>query len=330
MEKNNEHDVARPIEQPHTEVLDAYSQAITSVVEAVGPAVVGIGVRRASPRSIGDQVGAGSGVIISSDGHILTNAHVVYQAKQLVALTQSGMTVDCTLVGADPATDIAVIRANTDNLAYAKLGDSSALHVGQLVIAIGNPLGLSSTVSTGVVSALGRTLESSDGRLIENIIQHTAPLNPGNSGGPLVDSRGRVVGINTAIIAFAQGIAFAIPSSTAEWVIAQLTSYGRVRRAYLGLVTQQRRISDQLAETLGFDRPFAVEIVAVEPDEPSARAGMRTGDILVAVNDQKVSGIDDIQRALARWSVGQPITLTAIRNGNTIDVTVLPDEAHAA
>lgn len=181
-----------------------------------------------------------------------------------------------------------------------------------------------------MVSALGRTLESSDGRLIENIIQHTAPLNPGNSGGPLVDSKGRVVGINTAIIAFAQGIGFAIPSNTAEWVITQLTSYGRVRRAHLGLVTQQRRIDHQLADTLGFDKPFAVEIVAVEPHGPAAAAGIRAGDILIAVNGRRVSGIDEIQRALTKWNLGQQISLTVLHNDKLVDIVVMPDEAAAA
>lgn len=319
-----------PAEQKDTEFLDAYSSAVISVVESAGPAVVGISVRRPSPRYIGDLVGAGSGVIISPDGFILTNAHVVYRARRLTAMLQDGAQLECAVVGADLASDIAVIRANASDLPHAQLGDSGLLKVGQLIIAIGNPLGLSSTVSTGVISALGRALRSSDGRLIENIIQHTAPLNPGNSGGPLVDSRGRVVGINTAIIALAQGIAFAVPSATAEWVIGQLMEYGKVRRAHLGLVTQQRQLNPQFAQYLGLDKPFGVEVVAIEPGSPSEMAGVGAGDLIVAINDQKVTDIDDIQRNLAKWTIGQSIKLTVIRDRHQIDIMVRPVEAEAA
>ncbi len=203
------------------ELLDAYSRAVITVVDTVGPAVVSIAVGKPTPTEGGEQVGAGSGVVIAPDGYILTNQHVVHGAKRLTVLFTSGQQAEATLVGEDPATDLAVIRAHGSGLPYASLGDSDALRAGQLVIAIGNPLGFQSTVSTGVVSALGRALRSRQGRLIESIIQHTAPLNPGNSGGPLVDSRGRVVGINTAIIALAQGIGFAIPANTARWVVSQ-------------------------------------------------------------------------------------------------------------
>jgi len=316
-------------EKQHAEVLDAYSQAVISVVEAVGPAVVGIAVKRPTFTVLGDQVGAGSGSIISEAGYILTNAHVVYKAKQLIALMQNGTELDCTLVGTDLATDTAVIRANASNLPFVQLGNSEALKVGQLVIAIGNPLGLSSTVSTGVVSALGRALRSIDGRLIENVIQHTAPLNPGNSGGPLVDSRGRIVGINTAIIAFAQGIGFSISSNTAKWVINQIIEYGHVRRAHLGLATQQRRIDSRLADYLGFDKPFGVEVIALEYDGPAAKAGIRPGDLLISINNQKIMSIDDIQHAISGWNIGEYISISVLRDGRIIAFELLPSETEA-
>ena len=204
------------------ELLDAYSRAVITVVDAVGPAVVGILVRHKADSSSQELSGAGSGVIIAPDGYILTNNHVVQGAQAITATVQDGTLLEATLVGTDPATDLAVLRANSPSLPYATLGDSAKLQAGQLVIAIGNPFGFQSTVSTGVVSALGRALRSIEGRLIEDIIQHTAPLNPGNSGGPLVDSRGRVVGVNTAIIGMAQGIGFSVPANTARWVVSQL------------------------------------------------------------------------------------------------------------
>jgi S1-C subfamily serine protease len=228
------------------ELLDAYSRAVITVVDAVGPAVVMVSKRKSSGNAP-EQEGAGSGIVIAPDGYILTNDHVVQGADTISVTMQDGTTLDALLVGTDPATDLAVIRANGSDLHYAVLGDSGKLKAGQLVIAIGNPFGFSSTVSTGVVSALGRALRSRDGRLIENIIQHTAPLNPGNSGGPLVDSRGRVVGINTAIIAMAQGIGFSVPADTAIWVVSQLLVHGRVRRGFLGLTAQQRPLNRRLS-----------------------------------------------------------------------------------
>ncbi len=217
------------------ELLDAYSRAVIAVVSKVGPAVVSIQVGQPTRQERQQRVGAGSGVVITPDGYILTNSHVVHAARELTIVFSDGTDSQASVIGDDPATDLAVIRCERNDLKYASFGNSSNLRVGQLAIAVGNPFGFQSTVSTGVVSALGRALRSQDGRLIENIIQHTAPLNPGNSGGPLLDSQGRIVGINTAIIAMAQGIGFSIPSNTAKWVLPQLLAHGHVRRGRIGI-----------------------------------------------------------------------------------------------
>lgn len=317
-------------EQSHSDILDAYSQAVISVVEQVGPAVLGITVKRPSYQAFGEIIGGGSGSIISADGYILTNAHVVNESNQLIAFTQDGSELRCSLVGADVTTDIAVIKADAKDLPYAKLGDSAKLRVGQLVIAIGNPLGLSSTVSTGIISALGRAFRGVHGKLIENIIQHTAPLNPGNSGGPLVDSRNQIIGINSAAIVFAQGIGFSIPSNTATLVVNQLIEFGHVLRPHLGMLTQQRRLNNELARSLGFDIPFGVVVINVEPGGPSEKAGIRANDLLVEVNGKKVSTIDDIYRAMEAWSPGQHIRLKVFRNNKLVDVVITPSEAQAA
>ncbi|MCU1283321.1 MAG: periplasmic serine protease, partial [bacterium] len=231
------------------ELLDAYSSAVTSVVDAVGPGVVSISVRE-SPSNDGDpraakrrrSGGAGSGVLFTPDGYILTNAHVVRGGGRWEVALTDGSTHMAQLCGADPATDTAVIRIEGTGLPHAQFGESARLRVGQLCVAIGNPLGFSSTVSAGVVSALGRNMRAQDGRLMENIIQSDVALNPGNSGGPLVDTRARVIGVNTAMIFGAQGISFAVPIDTAKWVVGQIMSQGRVRRSWLGIVAQNRRI----------------------------------------------------------------------------------------
>ncbi len=320
------------------ELLDAYSRAVVSVVEAVGPAVVSIAVGgrpgggpypSAPPgrRGDGHPGGAGSGVIIAPDGYVVTNSHVVSGAARVTATLTDGRSLGATLVGNDPATDLAVIRLDASGLPYATLGDSASLRVGQLVIAIGNPFGFQSTVSTGVVSALSRSLRSRSGRLIENIIQTDVPLNPGNSGGPLVDSRGRVVGINTAIIAIAQAISFSIPVDTVKWVATQLLTQGRVRRAYLGFAGQARPLDRRLARLHGLDRASAVEVVSVEPAGPAARAGLLEGDLVVAVNDRPVASVDDLHRFLSGWPVGRPVTLTLLRRAERLELQVVPAEA---
>jgi S1-C subfamily serine protease len=315
-------------ETSDVELLDAYSRAVIRVVQTVGSAVVSIIIARPSRGREPEQVGAGSGVVIAPDGYILTNAHVAQGQTRMSASLPDGRELAVSLVGRDPETDLAVIRADASGLPYGALGDSDALQVGQLVIAIGNPLGFQSTVSTGVVSALGRAMRSLEGRLIENIIQHTAPLNPGNSGGPLVDSRGRIVGINTAIIPGAQGIGFAIPSNTARWVVSQLLTYGRVRRGYLGIAGRPRQIDRRLVRLLDLDQEYAVEVLSVEGSGPAQHAGLREGDLIVALNEQQVISVDDVHRFLSEWPIGQPVTITILRGTQRLKVDVAPAEAY--
>jgi S1-C subfamily serine protease len=231
------------------------------------------------------------------------------------------------LIGKDPATDLAVVRANASFLPCSTLGSSDRLRAGQLVIAMGNPFGFQSTVSTGVVSALGRALRSTRGRLIENIIQHTAPLNPGNSGGPLVDSAGRVVGINTAIIALAQGIGFSIPSNTARWVVSQILTHGRVRRGFLGIAARQRPIDRRIARFHSLESNHAVEVFSVEAQGPAGRAGIRPGDWVVAIGGAAVQSVDDLHRFLAEWPIGRPVEIDIVRGQSRKVLTVVPEEA---
>lgn len=317
----------RPEASSDVELLDAYSRAVTTVAEAVGPAVVGVIADTGRQRKPGEPAGAGSGVIIAPDGYILTNDHVVQNARRLTVTLEDGTSLDATLVGTDLATDLAVLRAEGSGLPYACMGASAQLRVGQLVIAIGNPFGFQSTVSTGVVSALGRALRSREGRLIENIIQHTAPLNPGNSGGPLVDSRGLVVGVNTAIIAVAQGIGFSIPAATARLVVAQLITHGRVRRAHLGLVGQQRPLARTLVRRFRLAVASAVEVVAVDSRGPAARAGLREKDLIIALAGKSTPSIDDIHHLLAEWPIGEPLSLTILRGAEQRELQVTPTEA---
>jgi S1-C subfamily serine protease len=310
------------------ELLDSYSRAVITVVDTVGPAVLMISRRKSGVGSnFTGQQGAGSGVIITPDGYILTNNHVVQGADALSVTKQDGVTLDAVMIGTDPATDLAVIRANGSDLHYAVLGDSSKLKAGQLVIAIGNPFGFNSTVSTGVVSAIGRALRSREGRLIENIIQHTAPLNPGNSGGPLVDSRGRVVGINTAIIAIAQGIGFSVPADTATWVISEILVHGRVRRGFLGLAAQQRQLNRRLARIHNLQNNYGIEVVRINPDGPAKQAGLRKGDMIISVEGKKTESVDDLHRTLSVHELGSPIDLVILRGQDRIVLNVTPVEA---
>ena len=312
------------------ELLDAYSRAVTTVVDTVGPTVVGIAVRHPANAGMPEQQAVGSGVIFAPDGYILTNDHVVQGADAISVILQDGESLGASLVGTDTATDLAVLRANGSGLPYATLGSSAELKAGQLVIAIGNPLGFQSTVSTGVVSALGRALRSREGRLIENIVQHTAPLNPGNSGGPLVDSRGRVVGVNTAIIVMAQGIGFAIPVDTARWVVSQILTHGRVRRGFLGLVAQQRPLGRRLSRFHQLKSDQGVEVISAQRAGPAARAGIQPGDLIVLVNGQTAESVDDIHRILADWPIGKALPVVIIRGQEKVEVSVEPAEPEEA
>ena len=306
------------------ELLDAYSQAVIGVVDQVGPAVVSIG--RSSRRG---PAGAGSGVAFTPDGYVLTNAHVVAGAHQLELGFTDGSTCAAQLVGVDHATDLAVVRATGRTLSHASFGRSAALRVGQVVVAIGNPLGFSSTVSAGVVSALGRTMRARDGQAMEGIIQSDVALNPGNSGGPLVDSRGRVIGINTAIILGAQGISFSVPIDTATWVIGELLTSGRVRRGWLGIAGQNRPVPRDRARKLGIAHASGVEVTGFDERGPAARSGLRADDLVVWIDDKPVASVDDIHRALARlqWPLTTSLTLRVVRGDQVVDVAVTPTEA---
>lgn len=316
----------KPSQSQHSDFLDAYSQAVTAVVQAVGPAVVSITIGKENSSNGFEAAGAGSGFIIAPDGYLLTNSHVVSGQKNILVSFTEGDSLKAEVVGDDPATDLAVIRVNSSNLPYAMIGDSSTLVVGQLVIAMGNPFGFQSTVSTGVVSALGRGLRAQNGRLIENIIQHTAPLNPGNSGGPLLDSHGRVVGINTAIISVAQGIGFSIPSKTAQWIVSQLLTQGKVHRVYLGIAGITRQLGPRFVRFHGMKRDYALEIHSVDKNGPAEKAGILKGDFIVAVEETSVVGVDDIYHLLVEWPAGKPLRVTVIRRTEKMELSVVPAE----
>jgi len=304
-------------------LLDAYSRAVVDVVEAVAPAVVSLGVRSRSGQGAA-AAGAGSGVLVAPDGYLVTNAHVVERAGEIQVQLEDGRTLEARVVGADAATDLAVVRAEGSGLPFASLSRAERARPGQLAIAIGNPLGFHSTVSTGVVSAVGRTLPAQSGRLIEGVIQHTAPLNPGNSGGPLLDSAGFVLGINTAILPFAQGIGFSIPARTAEWVIPQLLRRGFVERAWLGVVVRTRALEAGLARRLGLSTPESVEVVTVSPGGPADAAGLRVGDRVLALEEQPTPGVEALQRWLATWTPGRAARLRALRAGEVLELEVRP------
>jgi S1-C subfamily serine protease len=310
------------------EALDAYSRVVTSVAESVGPAVVNVAVTqevkvrtRSGEPATGERSGAGSGLVIAPDGYILTNSHVVSGASRVVAATSDGRALAAELVGEDPHTDLAVIRVAQDGLVAAPLGNSDALRVGQLVVAIGNPLGFQCTVTAGVISALGRAFRTRSGRLIENVIQTDAALNPGNSGGPLCDASCRVVGINTAVIAHAQGLCFAIPSSTAIRIAGQLIARGRVMRGWLGLAGNTWRLPPALRRHTGDDRRTAVLVAEVVTDGPADKAGLKPRDVVIAIGDREVASVDDLHRFLDEHPSGL-FGLKVIREGGRVELAV--------
>lgn len=301
------------------DLLDAYSRAVIGVVEGLGPTVLCIEGPRGDTRG-----GSGSGVLLTPDGYALTNSHVVNGRTKLTAVTEEGDRLDAELVGDDPLTDLALVRLAARDLPFAELGDSDGLRVGQLVIAMGNPLGFRSTVSTGVVSATGRAMRGVGGRLIENVIQHTAPLNPGNSGGPLVDTRGRVVGVNTAIIAMAQGLGFSVPSNTAHWVVGELLAHGEVHRRWLGIAGTTVGLPRSLVRELDLLADEAIEVLNVDPNGPAARADLQVGDVIVAAAGRVTMTVDDLTRIVSIAPVGEALELSIVRNERLRELTIAP------
>ncbi len=302
------------------EALDPYSARVSHAFETVGPAVVHISATQANGRQ-----GTGSGVIFAPDGYLLTNSHVVSGATKLSASLTDGRRFEARLIGDDPATDLAVLRLEATGLPHAAFGRSSGLKVGQLVVAIGNPLGFQATVTAGIVSALGRTLRSPSGRLIESVIQTDAPLNPGNSGGALVDGLGRVVGINTAMIGQAQGLCFAIGVDTAVDVTARLMRDGKVRRARLGLGGQTTPLDARLARRLQREGGTAVLISEIAAGGPAERGGLKAGDVILSFGEAKVFTVDDLHRLLTAEIADQPVDVTVIRAASIETLTVRPD-----
>jgi len=306
-------------------LFDAYSEAVSSVVETVGPAVVRVDTRErvdGKPRG-----GTGSGVVISPDGLALTNAHVVNGAREIRLSDTEGRTTEARLLGIDPDTDLALLRADAArNFAFAPLGDSKTLKRGHLAIAIGNPLGFESTVTAGVISALGRSLRATTGRMIEDVIQTDAALNPGNSGGPLVTSTGQVVGVNTAVIMGAQGICFAVPSNTARYVAGRLMTDGRIRRGHIGIMAQTVTLPRLFVDTNKLAHANGALVAAVEEESPADVAGLRRGDVIVELGGHAVKSVDDLHRILTESTPGQELSLSAVRRGSLWKGLVRPVE----
>jgi S1-C subfamily serine protease len=310
------------------DLLDSYSKSITQAVAKVGTAVVNIRVHGTSrDKQRGPESGgSGSGFVIAPDGFILTNSHVVHGAVRMEVSLADGRVFDASLVGDDPETDLAVIRINASQLVHAQFGDSKSVRVGQIAIAIGSPFGFQQTVTAGVVSALGRSMRSQSGRLIDNIIQTDAALNPGNSGGPLVNSRGEIIGVNTAIILPAQGICFAIASNTAEFVTAWLIKEGILRRSWIGVVGQNVPIHRRVVVFHRLATDHGVLVSGIEPGSPASRAGLRQGDVIVTFGGEPVSSIDELHRHLVATVIGVPSPITVIRHTEKLELIVTPQE----
>jgi len=306
-------------------LLDAYSRVVVSVVEHIGPAVVSIRTKQ-TDQYRGEGEGSGSGVVIAPDGFILTNDHVVDNTSFLEVTFTEHQSFSAHIVGRDPATDLAVIQVPAQGLPFAPMGSSGDLKVGQMAIAIGNPLGFQNTVSAGVISALGRSLRSQSGWLIENVIQTDVALNPGNSGGPLVSSRGLVIGINSAMIYMAQGLSFAIPANTARWVTSELISHGKVRRSYIGIAAFVRPISKRLAHQLGLRQQFVVEVSSVERGSPAYKCGIIKGDLIYRLDESEVSSVDDIHKILGTIPPGKQVVLLSVSAGKQKTLVIEPAE----
>jgi S1-C subfamily serine protease len=317
--------------QPDAPLFDAYSQAVVHAVERIGPAVLHLDVTLSAVRQgnarRGPATGSGSGFVFTPDGFALTNSHVVQGASSVRATLPDGAVYRAEIVGSDPDTDLAVLRLGATGLPAAELGDSAALRAGQLVIAIGNPFGFQATVTAGVVSALGRSMRAESGRLIEGVIQTDAALNPGNSGGPLVDSRGLVIGINTAVIAGAQGICFAVPVNTARFVIPRLIREGRVRRSWIGIAAQSIRLSRRRVQLSHLQAEGAVLVTEVTPGSPADRAGMQSRDIILRIGEATVVQVDDLQRVMTDELIGRPTSVVVLRDGALRTLKVIPAES---
>lgn len=307
------------------ELLDQYSKVVNGVFRLISPAVVKVDIVRQGGHSQ-ELRGSGSGFVFTPDGFILTNSHVVHGAKSIDVSFVDGRKLKARLIGDDPHTDLAVIKVDGFNLKYSKLGNSGALQVGQVVIAIGNPFGFECSVTSGIVSALGRSIRSNSGRLIEQVIQTDAALNPGNSGGPLVNSRGEVVGVNTAIILPAQGICFAVPASTAQWVASQLMTEGRIRRAFIGVGGQNILLPEGIMHIDRLPVESGVHVVSVEDGAPADLGGIRAGDVIIAVNGLMVKSMDDLHRFLTKEKIGERVRVVLIRQFEKVVLEVVPEE----
>ena len=311
---------ANPLRQPSDDaLLDAYSTAVVHAVETIGPAVV----------RVERELGGGSGVIFTPDGFVLTNSHVVHKANQLTVTLSDGRATRGDLVGDDPHTDLAVLRIDASSLPWAGLGDSRRVRVGQMAIAIGNPFGFHHSATAGIVSGVGRSLRAGSGRLMDDIIQTDAALNPGNSGGPLVTSRAEVIGVNTATILPAQGLCFAVASNTARFVAARLISDGRIRRSYIGVGGQHVPVPRRPGHGSHVTASSGVLVMSVEAGSPASHAGLAAGDIIIAFAEFPVSGVDDLHRALTAERIGVPSVITILRHGERRQLTVLPKEAES-
>ena len=305
------------------DLLDSYSRAVVDAVDTVAPAVVHVEV--AGVRNGRRAEGTGSGVVVSPDGLILTNNHVIDGAKEIAVSLSDGRKFGARALGRDPDTDLAVLRGETgETLPVARLANSKSVRPGQIAIAIGNPLGFQSTVTAGIVSAVGRSLRAQNGRLIGDVIQTDAALNPGNSGGPLANSAGQVIGINTAVIMGAQGICFSVAANTALHVLTQILAHGRVRRARIGIVAEQMPLPARIAYKAGLSQPSAVRMREVQPDSPAGQAGLKAGDLLVRLDDEVVTGVDDLFRMLDGRRIDKTVTVTVVRSSGLTDIAVRP------
>jgi S1-C subfamily serine protease len=312
------------------DLLDAYSRAVISAVEKVSPSVVHItsqpGENGMFRRFRGQAMWTGSGFVFTPDGFILTNSHVVHRAKGIGVTLPDGARFPARVAGDDPHTDLAVLRIDGSGLPYAPFGDSDTLKVGQLVVAIGNPYGLQCTITSGVVSARGRSLRAGSGRLIEDIIQTDAALNPGNSGGPLVTSRGEVIGVNTAMVMPAQGLCFAIPSKIASFVASRLVRDGKIRRSYIGVSGQNASLPRKAVVALGMERETGVLVVSVEEGSPAQASGLAGGDYILAMDGRSIASVDDLHRILTEDRIRTPSVLTILRRTGKVDITIVPEE----